>query len=199
MTITSLVLLVNATNGDTAKPGYVLISANLKNKVDPKTKKEIEVPAALRYRNVWIPELSLPSVESKFVSALLVKFYELAKSQFTATMEDRSVQSVPSADYTIDGLLRYFELDAVSGRLTTDSVVAWFKTTATYSTLVPEKLPTWIETIGKFAAGNHSNNANTCRSVLAKIVTTDLDTPIGKVIADKCEKRIAESQSAAEL
>lgn len=186
---------VNTTNGDNIPAGFVLISNNLRDT------KEVKPTAEQRYRNVVIPELSIPSVESRFIPMLLEALYGVATRRFAALMEEtnRNAKEVSSDDYTLSALLSYYETEATSGRLNKQQVLDWFKAGDTFAAVLLKKgdkeAAKWVELFGKFASPNHGVNPNTCRVLLASMQPKDAASDIGKAIAASMQRTISKSEA----
>lgn len=182
--------LVHTTNTSEANGAEVQISANVRET------KESKVTDAMRYRNIWIPEFSLPSVEDKFRPLLLSKLYELAKSRFEQDMEEsgRLATKVPASSYTIPALLDYFSAVATSNRLTKESIEAWFKDSATRAYIVSKKDEATATKYGaqyaKFASPNHGVNPPTCIALLATLQTPDIEGDKASAVAQSIATRL---------
>ncbi len=192
-------ILVNTTNGADIPKGYVQLSANMREMKD-KQGNVIPLDPAMRYRNAIIPELVLPaSVETRFQSVLLEKLYAIAKAQFDNHMEEskRHATHIDPANYTLAGILAYYETDVTSGRMTKESVGAWFDGTDTAKFINQKDATQTAKYRGffmKMASPNHGINVNTCRAMLAVMQEGDLDSAMGKGIANKLAATIEKSE-----
>ena len=82
-----------------------------------------------RARFVLIPEFSMESVPSKFVTVLSEKLMEIASAQLKEIWADQpGVAEVPAALFNLDGILAYAAKKAEAGRLSADTIGVWWKT-----------------------------------------------------------------------
>jgi hypothetical protein len=198
--------VVNTTNGTEYATGEVLITANLRET------KGSNIPADQKHRNIVISEFSLPSVEDKFRTVLLEKFYELAKARLEVFMEEsnRMLREIPAEAFTIDSLLAFFSERVQSSRLTGETVGAWFDTSATAkyltaklnqkhqdnTTAAAAALRKYRDLFVKTASPNHGINPNTCQSLLAVLQDGDKESNIYAALATKWNATITKSQAS---
>lgn len=189
---------VNTTNGATIKTGFVQISADIREV----TKDGVVVKAVAdheRYRNIVIPELLLPQVEDSLRLILLAKLYELAAEQFKSLMTDsnRMATTVELADYTVTGLLKFYNTDAKNGRMTKEAISEWFSSSAT-ATYIKGKnagaLKGYADNYAKVASPNHGLNPNTCRSLIAVLQPADTTHAIAAFIVTRLQQTITKSE-----
>lgn len=192
----SLFFVVHSTNTSEGAATEVQISANLRETKDSK------VTDAQRYRNIWIPEYSLPSVEDKFRPVLLSKLYDLAKQRFELDMEESSrlATKVPASNYTLAGLLEFFASQSVSGRITKESAEAWYKESAVRAYILGKKDEATAAKYGlyytKLASPNHGTNPKDATSLLAMIQPADLETTIGAAFATRLQQTIDKANTS---
>lgn len=197
-------VLVHTTNTSAPNPAEILITANLRETAKQTVKDD------QRYRNVCIPEFSLPEVEDRFRKVLIEKFVELAKSFLEDKMDEsaRMMREIPQSSFSIDSLLGYAARVAVSGRMTGEQVAAWFDTSHT-GQYIKEKVQgtdaekaaqvkKYRDLFVKTASPNHGINPNTCTALLATMRKEDTETTVGAALATKWQATITKS-SASEI
>lgn len=203
----TLLLRINTTNtpADELPKAHALISANARDT------DKVKVPPEQRYRNVLIPELSLPSVEDKFRAVLLDKLYSLASERFTGLMQEtkRMATTLNADDYTVAGLLAYYATDASNGRMTAESIKDWFKDSTTAAFILnaatkkvgtagaPGIVEGYAINYAKLASPNHGLNPNTCTALLAILQPEDLKHPIPVALASKLQATINKATVSA--
>lgn len=189
----STFFLVHSTNTSEANGAEVQISANARETAANK------VSDAQRYRNIWIPEFSLPSIEDKFRPVLLSKLYELAKSRFELDMEEsnRLATQVPASNYSLSGLLDFFATQSLSGRMTKEAVEAWFIGSATRAYIVSKKDEATATKYGqqyaKMASPNHGVNPPTCTALLSVMQPADLSGETASSVATAIATRLQQT------
>lgn len=190
--------LVHTTNTVEPDKGETLISANLRET------KEKKVTDEQRYRSIAIAEFSLPTVEDKFRKVLVSKFYELAKERLEDLMAEsnRMLREVNCSLFTVESLLEYYAIVAVSQRLTGDAVAAWFDNSSTGKYIVQRcgtdtaKLKKFRDFYIKTASPNHGINPKTCEALLATMQVEDAASGIGETLAGKWQATIKKSQDS---
>lgn len=173
--------IVHTVNTNEVPANCIKIDANIRNS------KSQQVAEDQRYRNIVIPEFSLPNIEDKFRVVLITKFEELAKARFEGEMkENRSAKTVLASNYTIDSLLEFFSTQATSNRLTAAAIEEWFKNSETRKFIISRKDETTADKYGKLyakvASPNHGINPPTCTALIAAIQTGDLEAESTTVV-----------------